>query len=176
MKTAGAGVAVKLIGTCEAARILGVHRNTIGHWAQNGILRARVLPTGARRFTSDDVERVRARIHRQSHHDAPQLADPMLGDGASPADLDKGRRSTIDRGDHQILVRVDRGGILIGEAELRYQLQRKDDHPLAQADELLDVLAEIEARGLIDAELCFRLTPEGRARLAEPDTSGRAER
>lgn len=51
-----------LIGTCQAARILGVHRNTIRHWAQNGILQARVLPTGARRFDPDDVERVRARI------------------------------------------------------------------------------------------------------------------
>jgi hypothetical protein len=39
------------------------------------------------------------------------------------------------------------------------------------------VLAEIEARGLIEAELCFRLTGEGRARLAEiDDADGRAER
>jgi hypothetical protein len=83
---------------------------------------------------------------------------------------------SIDHTERQILVRVDRGGILIRERELRYQLQRKDNHPLAQADELLDVLAEIEAQGLIEAELCFRLTSEGRARLAEPDTSGRAER
>jgi hypothetical protein len=74
--------------------------------------------------------------------------------------------------ERQILVRVDRGGIHIGERELRYQLERKDDHPLARADELLYVLAEIEARGLIEAELCFRLTPEGRARLAERDAGG----
>ncbi len=94
---------VKLIGTCEAARILGVHRNTIGHWAQNGILRARVLPTGARRFDPDDVERVRAQIHPQSPQDAPEL----------------------------------------------------------------DVLADMQARGLIEAELCFRLTDRGRVRLAE---------
>jgi hypothetical protein len=85
-------------------------------------------------------------------------------------------RAVVDAAERQILVRVDRGGILIGEGELRYQLQHKDNHPLAEADELLDVLAEIEARGLLDAELCFRLTPDGRARLAEPDTSGRAER
>jgi hypothetical protein len=53
--------------------------------------------------------------------------------------------------DRQILVRVQRGGILIGERELCYQLERRDHHPLAQADELLDELAEIEARGLLEA-------------------------
>ena len=56
--TGDSGMTVKLIGTCEAARILGVHRNTIRHWAQDGILRARVLPTGARRFDPDEVERL----------------------------------------------------------------------------------------------------------------------
>jgi hypothetical protein len=78
--------------------------------------------------------------------------------------------------ERQILVRVDRGGIQIGEGEPRYQLERKDSHPLARADELLDVLAEIEARGLIEAELCFRLTAQGRERLAEPDAGGGCER
>jgi hypothetical protein len=72
-------------------------------------------------------------------------------------------------------VRVDRA-IGIGERELRYQLELKDNHPLARADELLDVLAEIERRGLIEAELCFRLTPEDRARLAGLDVCGRAGR
>ena len=78
--------------------------------------------------------------------------------------------------ERQILVRVQRGGILIGEGELRYQLERKDCHPLARADDLLEVLAEIEARGLLEAELCFRLTKEGRVRLGELDEAdGRAE-
>jgi len=95
--TGDSGVAVKLLGTCEAARILGVHRNTIRHWAQNGILRARVLPTGARRFDPDEVERVGAQIH--------------------------------------------------------------DPGPL-------DVLADLEARGLVKRELTFHLTPEGRVILA----------
>jgi hypothetical protein len=76
----------------------------------------------------------------------------------------------------QILVRVDRA-VRIGEGELRYQLQRKDHHPLAQADELLDVLADLETEGLVDSELTFRLTREGRARLAGlADVGGRAER
>jgi hypothetical protein len=84
------------------------------------------------------------------------------GFGAQPAPLPVGEQ--------QILVRVDRGGIEIGEGELRYQLERKDAHPLAQADELLDVLAELEARGLLKAELCFRLTVGGREQLAvEPE-------
>src|SRR4051812_47488035 len=83
--------------------------------------------------------------------------------------------SRLPAGDRQILVRVDRGGIHIGERELRYQLERKDNHPLAQADELLDVLAELEARGLLEAELCFRLTAKGRERLAvQPREPARA--
>ena len=96
--------------------------------------------------------------------------------GAGKGSLLWSLRAAVEAAEGQILVRVDRGGILIGERELRYQLERKDNHPLAREDELLDVLAEIEARGLIEAELCFRLTTEGRARLAEPGTSGRAER
>lgn len=43
-------------------------------------------------------------------------------------------------GERQILDRVDRG-IRIGKSELRYQLERKDDHPLAGTDELSDVVA-----------------------------------
>jgi hypothetical protein len=75
--------------------------------------------------------------------------------------------AALESGERQILVRVDRGGILIAEGELRYQLVREDAHPLARAPELLDLLAELEDRGLIDGERCFRLTADGRARLAE---------
>jgi hypothetical protein len=64
---------------------------------------------------------------------------------------------------------------MVGEGELRYQLRRKDDHPLAQEDELLDVLADLEARGLLEAELCFRLTAQGRECLtAESQEPARA--
>jgi hypothetical protein len=72
------------------------------------------------------------------------------------------------------LLRVARGGIHIQERELRYQLERKDNHPLAHEDELLDVLAQMKQRGLIEAEMCFRLTLEGHALLGEPGASGRA--
>jgi len=139
------GMTVKLLGTCEAARILGVHRNTIRHWAQNGILRARELPTGARRFDPDEVERVRAQIHEH--------------------DLDESWTDAV-RIDHLILRRVDRA-VRVGERELRYQLEQKDEHPLAQADELLDVLVQLEAEGLVESEWTFRLTARGRERLAD---------
>jgi hypothetical protein len=73
--------------------------------------------------------------------------------------------------DRQILLRVDRA-VRIGEVELRYQLERKDDHPLAREDELLDVLADLEALGLVEAELYFRLTAAGRERLTHGDVGG----
>jgi hypothetical protein len=75
--------------------------------------------------------------------------------------------TVIHDAERQILHRVDRA-VRIGEGELRYQLDRKDDHPLAQADDLLDVLAALEREGLVECELCFRLTAEGRARLTYP--------
>ena len=82
----------------------------------------------------------------------------------------------MDAPERPILLRVNRA-VRIGEGELRYQLDHKDHHPLAHADELLDVLADLEAEGLVDSELTFRLTPQGRARLAGPARAGgRAER
>ena len=77
--------------------------------------------------------------------------------------------------ERQILVRVDRA-VRVGEGELRYQLEHKDDHPLAREDELLDVLAGLEQEGLVEAELCFRLTPEGRQCLAHDDGRGSDQR
>ena len=70
-----------------------------------------------------------------------------------------------DATDHLILRRVDRA-VWVGERELRYQLEHKDEHPLAQADELLDVLVQLEAEGLVESEWTFRLTSRGRERLA----------
>jgi hypothetical protein len=68
--------------------------------------------------------------------------------------------------ERQILLRIDRA-VRVGERELRYQLDRKDNHPLAQTGELLDVLAELEGLGLVESERYFRLTAEGHVRLAE---------
>ena len=92
---------------------------------------------------------------------------PVLVAGATGSGKASGLWSRVPAGtERQILVRVDRA-VRIGEGELRYQLERKDVHPLAREDELLDVLADLEALGLVEAELYFRLTPEGRARLAQ---------
>lgn len=64
----------------------------------------------------------------------------------------------------QILRRVD-NALSAPESELRYQLERKDEHPLARSEQLLDVLVDLEARGLLVSELHFRLTTAGRAAL-----------
>jgi hypothetical protein len=69
--------------------------------------------------------------------------------------------------EQQILVRIEQGGLAICEAQLRYQLDTKDQHPLASAAELLDLLAELEDRGLIESALHFRLTARGRGALPE---------
>jgi len=71
----------------------------------------------------------------------------------------------VDAIEGLILVRVDRA-VRVGERELRYQLEHKDEHPLAQAEELLDVLVQLEAEGLVESEWTFRLTARGRERLA----------
>lgn len=71
--------------------------------------------------------------------------------------------------EQQILHRIDRG-VRTSEEELRYQLERKDRHPLARDERLIDVLAELEERGLIASMLCFELTDRGRAEL---HTAGR---
>jgi hypothetical protein len=73
----------------------------------------------------------------------------------------------------QILERVDRA-VLIDEAELRYQLDRKHDSPLARSPALLDVLGELQDRGLLVAERGgWRLTDAGRGRVAAADEGER---
>ena len=56
---------------------------------------------------------------------------------------------------------IDRGGIAICEAELRYKLRWNE----ARLGSLLDVLADLEASGLVESALHFRLTDRGRAEL-----------
>jgi hypothetical protein len=70
----------------------------------------------------------------------------------------------ISASERQILVRID-GGIKTPEEELRYQLDRKVQHPLATDERLIDLLADLEERGLIRSMLCFELTDRGRAEL-----------
>lgn len=67
--------------------------------------------------------------------------------------------------DREILTRIARGGLLICETELRYQLHRRGhDRP-----DLLELLADLEQRGLIESEIHFRLTLEGAARVPARD-------
>jgi excisionase family DNA binding protein len=51
----------------EAARILGVHENTVRNWEARGLLRAVRLPgSGYRRFAVEEVERLRAEMDEQA--------------------------------------------------------------------------------------------------------------
>ncbi len=63
--------------------------------------------------------------------------------------------------EQEILARIDRAGLNVCEAELRYKLQW--DEPAHGS--LLDVLDALEQNGLIESALHFRLTEHGRAQL-----------
>ncbi len=68
------------------------------------------------------------------------------GRAIPPADLDV-----------EVLTRVARGGLLICEAELRYQLARRSHGPAR----VPGLLADLEQRGLIESAVHYRLTPAG---------------
>lgn len=63
--------------------------------------------------------------------------------------------------EQEILARIDRAGLHVCEAELRHTL-RWDEQ---KSGSLLDVLDELERRGLIESAVHFRLTEHGRTRL-----------
>ena len=65
--------------------------------------------------------------------------------------------------EQEILARIDRAGLHVCEAELRYKL-RWDERKQGSLLELLDAL---EGRGLIERAIHFRLTEHGRAELPE---------
>ena len=71
--------------------------------------------------------------------------------------------------EREILARVDRGGLHICEAELRHQLRWSE----SENEPLLDVLCELEHRGLIESALHFRLTEPGRSYLPADDVPRR---
>ena len=71
---------------------------------------------------------------------------------AMPVDLER-----------EILARIDRAGLHICEAELRHTLRWHE----RTHGSLLELLAELEATGLIESALHFRLTDQGRAQLPE---------
>lgn len=61
----------------------------------------------------------------------------------------------------EVLARIDRGGLHLCEAELRYKL-RWDER---KHGSLLKLLDELKSRGLIESAIHFRLTEQGRAEL-----------
>jgi hypothetical protein len=80
---------------------------------------------------------------------------------ATPARLTRDTREL----DREVLTTIARGGLLICETELRYQLARRgQDRP-----DLLELLADLERRGLIESETHYRLTATGAQRVSASD-------
>ena len=52
----------QLMQVRQAARALGVHENTVRRWEERGLLRAVRLPSGVRRFRTEDVEAMREQM------------------------------------------------------------------------------------------------------------------
>ena len=63
--------------------------------------------------------------------------------------------------EQEILARIDRAGLNVCAAELRYKLGWDE----RAHGSLLDVLDALEQNGLIESALHFRLTEHGRAQL-----------
>ena len=63
--------------------------------------------------------------------------------------------------EQEILARIDRAGLHVCEAELRHTL-RWDER---EHGSLLELLGELERRGLIESALHFRLTDDGQRLL-----------
>ncbi len=65
----------------------------------------------------------------------------------------------------EILTRIARGGLLISEEELCYQIQR---HGI-DVRVLPDLLGDLQQRGLIESQTHYRLTPSGAALVPTAD-------
>ncbi len=70
---------------------------------------------------------------------------------ATPAAIDPAQTK------REILTRIARGGLLISEEELYYQLHRHGIDPRL----LPDLLGDLQRRGLIESQTHYRLTPPG---------------
>lgn len=68
-----------LIGITKAAGVLGVHPNTLRKWTDDGIVPHVRLPSGYRRFRTDDLERFRRSL--ESRGGSVQGRDAIEGDG-----------------------------------------------------------------------------------------------
>ncbi len=65
--------------------------------------------------------------------------------------------------EREILARIDRAGLRVCEAELRYKLRWEE----RQHGSLLELMDELERQGLIESAIHFRLTEHGRAQLPD---------
>jgi excisionase family DNA binding protein len=52
----------QLMQVRQAARMLGVHENTVRRWEERGLLHAVRLPSGVRRFRPEDIEAMRTQM------------------------------------------------------------------------------------------------------------------
>lgn len=52
----------QLIPITRAARILGVHPNTLRSWADRGLVPVTRLPSGYRRFSQEQLEQIRTQM------------------------------------------------------------------------------------------------------------------
>ncbi len=73
------------------------------------------------------------------------------------------QRPVPEEVDQEILMRIDRAGLHVCEAELRYKLRWDEQNH----GSLLDLLADLEASGLIQSAIHFRLTEHGRKLLPD---------
>jgi hypothetical protein len=65
--------------------------------------------------------------------------------------------------EREILARIDRAGLHVCEAELRHTLRWEE----RKHGSLLELLDELERRGLIESAIHFRLTDQGRGQLPD---------
>jgi excisionase family DNA binding protein len=53
---------VKLLTISQAAAELGVHQNTLRSWVDKKIVPATILPSGYRRFSSEQMAEIKAKM------------------------------------------------------------------------------------------------------------------
>lgn len=73
-----------------AARVLGVHENTVRRWVDRGLLAAVRNPSGVRRLRAHDVHRLRASMETPTAAASPpwtvpSLQELMAAQGVEPA-------------------------------------------------------------------------------------------
>jgi excisionase family DNA binding protein len=76
----------ELLQVRQAARMLGVHENTLRRWEEKGLLHAVRLPSGVRRFDPAEVEAVRAEMYRRMPAPTVDDTDDVVAVDATPID------------------------------------------------------------------------------------------